>query len=63
MIEEYVNHRVGPVHKCTTNMTTMSYQYIAVAVRFDVDNSGWAPPSGKISVGGLLLEFNLVADL
>eukprot|EP00975_Prorocentrum_lima_P047511 9932397-Prorocentrum_lima.AAC.1 len=46
MIEEDVNHNVGPIDQCTTNMT----EYVAlplqmyVAVRFDVHNSGWAPP-------------------
>eukprot|EP00975_Prorocentrum_lima_P010914 2319033-Prorocentrum_lima.AAC.1 len=69
MIEEDVSHCVGPVHECTTNMTTMSYQYIAlpvdvyVAILLDVDNSGWAPPSGKVFVGGLPPTFSLVADL
>eukprot|EP00975_Prorocentrum_lima_P036611 7699484-Prorocentrum_lima.AAC.1 len=62
VIEEDVCHGVGPVHKCTANTTALPFQ-MYIAVRLDVDNSGWARPSGKIFVGGLLPEFNLVVDL
>eukprot|EP00975_Prorocentrum_lima_P032405 6803635-Prorocentrum_lima.AAC.1 len=53
MIDKDVSHSVSPIDQCTTNMTAMSSEYVAlpiqmyVAVRFNVDNGGWAPPSGK----------------
>eukprot|EP00975_Prorocentrum_lima_P070401 12931767-Prorocentrum_lima.AAC.1 len=49
MIEQNVCHHVRPVDQRATNMATMSYQRVAlplkmnVAVRFDVNNGGWAP--------------------
>eukprot|EP00975_Prorocentrum_lima_P069095 12924237-Prorocentrum_lima.AAC.1 len=64
-----VSHSVSPVDQCTANVTTVSDKCVAlplkmdVAVKFDVDNGGWAPPTREIFVGGLFPEFNLVANL
>eukprot|EP00975_Prorocentrum_lima_P039180 8235131-Prorocentrum_lima.AAC.1 len=68
-MKQHVNHNVSPVDQCTANATTMSDRYVAlplkmdVAVRFGVENGGWAPPTRQIFVGGLFPKFNLVADL